>query len=95
MERPFKYTIWCNKTNTILSQTNIAPLLHELKTWENTDKPNVKVLEQTRTCYVDTRYDAKLRLFNYITYIKNGLEIPKYNPFKNTKIGKTIPILNF
>ena len=49
-----------------------------------------KELKQTRTCFVDTRYKAKLRLFNYL----NGGEC-KYNPFKGTEIGKTLPILNF
>lgn len=93
MERPFKYSIICNKTGRI-EETNIAPLLHHLQTWEQTDKEEVKELRQTKTCYIDTRYEAKLRLYNYLTYTKKGKEIPKYKPFQGTEVGKSIPILN-
>lgn len=95
MKKPYKYTILCNKTNKVHEETNIEPRLHELQTYEPTEDPNVKVLETTRTAYIDTRYEAKLRLYNYIMYIRKGLEVPTYNPFKNTEIGKSIPILNF
>lgn len=94
MERPFKYTIICDKTKNVVMETNQEPLLHHLQTWEETNNPNEKILKQTKTVYIDTRYEAKLRLFNYVTYIKQGLEIPRYNPFKGTEIGKSIPILN-
>lgn len=94
MNKPFKYTIICDKTGAI-SETNETPLLHHLQAWEQTDTPNVKELKQTKTAYIDTRYTAKLRLYNYITYIKNGLQIPRYKPFEGTEIGKTIPILSF
>lgn len=83
-----------NKTKSV-TETNIEPLLHHLQTWEDTDNPNIKVLKQTKTAYVDTRYKAKLRLYNYITFIKKGLPIPRYAPFAETEIGKSIPILNF
>ena len=94
MNKPFKYVIICNKTNNII-ETNREPLLHELQTWEETENPNIRELKQTKTCLIDTRYDAKLRLYNYINFTKKGLEIPKYRPFIGTKIGKSIPILNF
>ena len=43
------------------------------------------------TVWIDTRYEAKLRLYNYIHKI-----IPtKYEPYKGTEIGKSLPILNF
>lgn len=95
IKRPFKYSIFDDKTKKMICETNIKPLLHQLQTWEETDDPNIGVLKQTKTVYVDNRYEAKLRLFNYIRYTKNGLEIPKYEPYKNTEIGKTVPILNF
>ena len=95
MEKPYRYTVFCDKTNTVYRETNIEPRLHELQTYEPTDNPNVKRLETTRTVYIDTRYEAKMRLYNYITYVRKGLEIPSYNPFKNTEVGKSIPILNF
>ena len=95
MKKPFKYTIICDKTKNVVIETNQAPLLYQLQTWEETSVKNVKELRQTKTAYNDTRYDARLRLFNYITYLKNGLEIPRYNPYKGTEIGKSIPMLNF
>lgn len=95
MDRPYKYTIFCNKTNKIVSEQNHEPLLHHLQTYEPTENPNVKKLVQTKTAYIDTRYEARLRLWEFITYTKNGLKKPRYNPYKNTQIGKSIPILNF
>lgn len=93
MNRPHKYTVICDKTKSVLYETNLEPLLRQLKTWEETSEPNIRELKQTRTAYIDTRYLAKLRLFNYLEYTKNGLPIPKYEPFKGTEIGKSIPIL--
>lgn len=95
MNKPFKYTIICDKTKTVVIETNQEPLLHQLQTWEQTSEPNVRELKQTKTAYIDTRYEAKLRLYNYVSYIKKCLEIPRYRPFAGTEIGKSIPILNF
>lgn len=95
MKKPFKYFVLCDKTKELLYQTNTLPLLHHLQTWEQTDNPKVKELRQTKTVYIDTRYEAKLRLFNYLNFTKKGLEIPKYRPFEGTEIGKSIPMLNF
>lgn len=95
MERPFKFIIICNKTGEVVRETNIEPMLHELQTWENTNNPKEKILKQTKTVYIDTRYEVKLRLYNYVTYKRNGLKVPEYNPYENSEIGKTIPILNF
>lgn len=77
MERPTKYTVICDKTKKVLYHTNIAPLLHELETWEQTENPSILVKKQTRTAYVNTRYDAQLRLYNYITYTKKGVGVNK------------------
>lgn len=95
MNKPFKYTIICDKTKNVVMETNQEPLLHQLQTWEETTDQNVKELKQTRTVYIDTRYEAKLRLFNYVNFIKKGLEIPRHKPYEGTEIGKSIPILNF
>ena len=95
MQKPYRFTVICNKTGDVLQETNTPPLLHSLKTWEPTDDPKVRVEQITKTVYEDMRYEAKLRLWNYITFTKNGLEIPKYRPFAGTEIGKTLPILNF
>ena len=95
MKKPYKFTVICNKTGRVVCEQNYEPLLHNLQTWEETSDPNIRELKQTKTAYIDTRYEAKIRLFNYITYTKNGLEIPRYRPFSGTEIGKSIPILNF
>ena len=93
MNRPFKYSIIDNESGYIY-ETDIAPTLRELQTYVRTSNPNIFVLKQTKECYIDTRYEAKLRLYNYVTYVKNGLPTPKYEPFKGTEIGKSLPILN-
>lgn len=95
MKKPFKYTIICDKTKNVVLETNQEPLLCQLQTWEETSDPNVRELKLTKIVYIDTRYEAKLRLFNYVNYSKKGLEIPRYRPFVGTEIGKSIPILNF
>jgi hypothetical protein len=95
MNKPFKYTIICDKTKKVVMQTNQEPLIHQLQTWEETPESNVRELKQTKTAYIDTRYEAKLRLFNYVNFTKKGLEIPRYRPYQGTEIGKSIPILNF
>ncbi len=94
MKKPFKYSIICQKTGQI-TETNIPPLLHHLQTWEKTEDESISILKQTKIVYEDMRYDAKLRLYNYVTFTKNGLQIPRYNPFKGTQIGISLPILNF
>jgi len=94
MKRPYKYIIIDNKTGDI-EETDIEPMMYQLQTHEPTNDPNRFVLQQTKTAYIDTRYDAKLRLYNYITYTKQGKEIPNYRPYDGTKIGKSLPILNF
>lgn len=95
MEKPYKYSIFCEKTRKVVKETNVEPSLRDLQTWEQTGIDGQTELKQTKTCYIDNRYDAKLRLYNYVAYTKNGLEIPKYRPFAGTEIGKSIPILNF
>jgi hypothetical protein len=79
MKKPFEYSVICSKTRKFLFETNVAPLKHHLETWEETNDPTA----------------AKLRLWNYITFTKKGLSIPRYKPFAGTEIGKSLPILNF
>lgn len=97
MKRPYKYFILCNKTKEVIRETNSPPKSYDLETWEQVEGAEIgtKMKKQTKTAYIDTRYEAKLRLYNYITYTKNGLEIPRYNPYKNSEVGKSLPILNF
>ena len=96
MQRPYKFTVIDNKTGEVVLETNTSPLLHHLQTWEpHPTEPNVRVLQQTKTCYEDMRYAAKLRLWKYVEYTRNGLPVPRYRPFDGTDIGRSVPILNF
>lgn len=65
-ERPYQYFILNNTTKEVIRGTNVEPRADELFTWEPTEDPRVKEKKLTRTAYVDTRYKARLRLFNYI-----------------------------
>jgi hypothetical protein len=65
MKRPFKYTIICNKTGKHWYQ-NSPPIISDLQTYEPTADPKIWELKQTKTAYIDTRYEAKLRLYKYV-----------------------------
>ena len=96
MRRPFRYTVFCNKTNKVIAETNILPLLHSLQTYEPIQGTNKSGLTVTKTVYEDTRFKAKMRLYNYLTFKRHGKDIPRYNPFGDSKeVGKSIPILIF
>lgn len=92
--RPFRYAVRCRKTGIEKCQDH-EPLLHNLQTYEPTDDPNVMDLRTTKDVRIDTRYDARLRLWKYVTFTKKGLPVPKYSPFSGTEIGKSIPVLPF
>lgn len=92
MNKPFKFTIVCDKTGRVY-ESNSEPILRNLQTYEPTGEPGVSELKQTKTVWIDTRYKARIRLYNFLTFTKKGLPIPKYQPYKNTEIGKSIPIL--
>ena len=93
MNKPQKYIIFDKRTKAHIEQ-NREPVLRDLQTYEPTDRPNVFRLEQKKECYIDTRYDARLRLYKYWQK-SNGIIEPKYEPFKGTEVGKSIAILNF
>ena len=65
MEKPYKYQIFDTITKT-WEYTNIEPLLHHLETYVHTQEKSVSVKKQTKICYIDTRYEAKKRLFEYL-----------------------------
>jgi len=83
MNRPYKYLI-IDKRDNSFTETNIEPYRFD------PTQPEI-----SKTLWVDARYEAKLRLYNYVSYTRKGLDVPKYQPYKNTNIGKTEPILNF
>jgi len=89
MEKPYKYIIIDNETKKVM-YSNIKPSSNDVTRWEKVSG-KVSCKKVFKTVYVNTRYKAELRLYNYITYTKNNIEIPKYQPFK----GIDSPILNF
>lgn len=84
MEKPFKYFAIHKETKEVryFNDMDLSPYC-------------TGYTEYKWQIYIDTRYEAKLRLYNYINYTKKGIEIPRYKPFEGTEIGKSIPILNF
>lgn len=80
MKKPFKYFAIHEQTKEIryFNTMDLKPY-HFLGT------------EYRWVIYIDTRYEAKLRLYHYITKTNPF----KYRPFEGTEIGKSIPILNF
>lgn len=95
MDRPKKYLVKDLRTGG-WEETNMLPPPHTLQEYvAKPDKPSIGILTKVKEVFEDTRYEAKLRLYNYVTYTRNGLEIPRYKPFAGTEIGKSIPILNF
>lgn len=84
MEKPQKYFAIHNTTREIRYFNNIG-----LKPYHPSGETYQWVI------WEDTRYKAKLRLYNYVAFTKKGLEIPRYKPFAGTETGKSIPILNF
>ena len=66
MKKPFKYSIYCHKTRKIAPWGNTPPESWRLKTYEPTKKEGERVLMQTKTAYTDTRYEAKIRLYDYL-----------------------------
>lgn len=91
MPRPWKYLIFDTIDRELSCYTDTEPVRHELETYQPTDVPDVFKLKQTRIAYVDTRYAAKMRLYNYLLK-KCGVE----QSFGGDKeIGVSKPILNF
>ena len=93
MEKPNRFFAIHNKTKETKEFNNI--MFRPRKERQETETKGTFIEVETWTVQEDTRYKAKLRLQNYVSYTKKGLEIPRYKPFEGTEIGKSIPILNF
>lgn len=93
MERPNKFFAIHNQTKEVRYFNSI--MSKPFEGYEETEIKGTFKPANNWTIYEDLRYEAKLRLYNYITYTKQGLEIPRYKPFAGTQIGISIPILNF
>jgi len=93
MEKPNKFFAIHSTTKETVYFNNL--MFAPKDRWVETENKGEFKSVYEWTIYEDTRYKAKLRLYNYLTYTKQGLEIPRYKPFEGTEIGKSIPILNF
>jgi len=66
MEKPYKFRIICDKTGKV-SKTNLEPTIQDTHTYESIGCGR-KALVQTKTVYIDTRYEARLRLYKWLTH---------------------------
>jgi len=94
MPRPHKFMVIDKMEPKLSYDTDIYPVLVDLETWQPTDKPNKLKRVQTKECYIDSRYEARIRLYEYLLD-KNGFSKDRYKPFSGTEIGKSLPILVF
>lgn len=68
MQRPYRFTIICNKTGKT-TLTDFPPRSMDLETWEPVEGAKGQFeLKQTKTAYIDTRYEARIRLWRYVTH---------------------------
>ena len=81
MDKPHEYSAIHKTSKEIREFSHISMRPYQPSGVTDADYPWV--------IYIDTRYAAKMRLYNYIH------KIPPYRPFAGTEIGKSIPILNF
>jgi len=94
MERPHRFMVIDKMDKELSYDTDMCPILADLETWQPSGKPNEFKRVQTKECYIDSRYFAKIRLYEYLLD-KNGFAKDIYKPFAGTEIGKSIPILGF
>ena len=81
MNKPYKYSVIENNNKSNISEYNSIESM-----------PYFMRDEKKYTIYIDTRYEAKLRLFYYL----HPEQKPKpYKPYTGTEIGISVPILNF
>ena len=71
---------------------DFAPFKHDLYGYRMNAEGTIGTYTQLYECYIDTRYEARLRLFYYLH--------PERKPtgksiFAGTEIGKSLPILNY
>ena len=95
MPYPFEYYVHDTVNPEISYCTNDQPIKYQLETYVSTEDPALFIRRQIKTAFIDMRYKAKIRLYNYLLK-KCGVEQVKYDPFGGDKeIGVTKPILNF
>lgn len=71
---------------------DFSPQKHDLYGYRMNAKNSIVTYTKLYECYIDTRYEARLRLFYYLH--------PERKPtgksiYKCTEIGKSLPILNY
>ena len=71
MIKPYRYAVH-NLITGEWSETNIDPgYFHTHGYVPTKDDPNISIYQQTKQVYIDTRYEAKLRLYKYLCSTQN------------------------
>jgi len=94
MERPRRFMVIDKMDKQLGYDTDMCPVLGDLETWQPSGAVNEFKRVQTKECYKDARYEARIRLYEYLLD-KNGFPKDRYKPFSGTEIGKSLPILGF
>lgn len=94
MKKPHRFTLVHKITGKEKSFSSYYtyPTTEDVSEWVEISE-GVKQWQEVYTVYEDMRFKARLRLWKYLTYFKQGKEEPKYQPYKNW--DKNVPILNF
>ena len=92
MPRPWKYYVDDTINRYLSYYTDNEPVKHELETYQPTEFKGVFKLKQTKVAYIDTRYESKLRLYNFL---KKKYGVPEPQRWADPETGKSKPILNF
>lgn len=83
MEKPWKFIVFDNESKEEIESARCNSEAFIPYAYKNNPRYQV---------YIDTRYEAKKRLFEYL---HPELKPKPYRPFEGTEIGKSLPILNF
>ncbi len=94
MEKPHRFTMVhrTTKEEKPFSSYYTYPRSSDVSDWLEF-APGQYRMEQVWDVYEDMRFKAKMRLWEYITYFKTRRVKRRYSPYKNTEIGRSIPIL--
>lgn len=96
MKKPVQFTLIhkVTKQQKDFISYRTTPILDDVCEWVVIGE-GVKQYLPMWDVWEDKRYEARLRLWKYLVCNIQGREESKYQPYKNSEIGKTIPILNF
>lgn len=70
MKKPYKYTIIDIETGKEEYRNNVPSSCETHRYISEIENTNIAHLTEVKKVFVDTRYEAKLRLYNYVTYTR-------------------------